>query len=274
MSVSRLRIVALLGYLVAAAAMAEPETVHVVAGATHTPDALGFLLTALAVFCVNFVLSGDNSVLIAIAVTTLPRGDKIRALAIAAAFSALILIGVTFFAARLLHLPFFQVAGGLFVFWVAVTLFRGEDSKVSKRAGRPRLWRAIWLIVVAEVTMSADNVFAAAAISRGEFIVLLLGLGPSVFVVVCASGLLSFLIEKYPLLIFAVGAILGYVAAEMIMTDSFITSMFKPNLLLQRLVQAIAAVGVVTAGIIIRLHRPTLVAASDTPDRMSGAPGE
>src|SRR5271170_7287929 len=105
MSVSRLGIVALLGCLVAAAppAMAQPGTVLAVAGATHTPDALGFLLTALAIFCVNFVLSGDNSVLIAIAVTTLPRGDKIRALAIAAGLSALILIGVTFFAARLLH---------------------------------------------------------------------------------------------------------------------------------------------------------------------------
>ena len=78
-------------------------------------------------------------------------------------------------------------------------------------------------MMIADLTMSLDNVIAIAGVSQGNFLLLLLGLGLSIPFVIFTSGLLSMLMDRYPVIIYIGAAILGRVGAEMIITDPVLT---------------------------------------------------
>jgi len=211
-------------------------------------------LVALSVFGVNLVLSGDNAVLIASTLTGAPRDGRGRAVAISAALAAIVLVVATVFASRWLRFPMLQLAGGVFVIWVAVNLFRGSpDGKTGqpRRSGLPAL---IGSIVAAEVAMSLDNVFAVAAIAKGDAGAMALGLGPSVVVVVCASRVLARILERYPVLTLAVGGLLGGVAAEMVITDPMVEKVWNAGPWLGGDLRLAAAIGVMLFGGFVRFR--------------------
>lgn len=212
----------------------------------------GFLLRLLTIFGVNIVLSGDNGVLIALAVTSLPKEQKRVAIAAGAALAVVFRVAATFFAVRLLTVPFVQLAGGALILWFAVKLFTGGEDSEAREAGRHGFWRAIWFIVVADVSMSTDNVLAVAAIAKGDLLLLSLGLGVGIVFVIFASGLLSMLIEKYPAIIYGGAAILGKVGMEMLLTDAFTVKTFAPGQAFRVAAEAATALGVVAAGYLLR----------------------
>ena len=110
-------------------------------------------------------------------------------------------------------------------------------------------WKAMWFIVVADVTMSTDNILAVAAIAQGDFLLLLFGLSISIPLVVLASSLLAKVMDKYPVIVYLGAALLGRVAGQMIMTDDFTIQMLMPSVALEYLVEGGCAFGVVIAGI-------------------------
>jgi YjbE family integral membrane protein len=224
------------------------------------------LLTALTIFGINFVLSGDNGVIIAVAVATLPKDQKIRALAVAAGVAVVLQVTATFFAAKLLHIRYVQLVGGLLVIWIAISLFRTEGSGETTEAKRHSFWKAIWLIVAAELTMSTDNIFTVAAIAKGDIAVLIAGLAPSIVVVICASGVLSMFVGRFPLVLFGGAAILANVGAEMVMTDSFTADVLRPAAGFRHWIQAAAAIGVVAAGYLMQRQRSSAVSVADSAD--------
>ncbi len=87
----------------------------------------------------------------------------------------------------------------------------------------------MWVIVVADITMSVDNVLAVAGASKGNLFLLIFGLGLSIPFVVFTSSLLSMLMDKYPYIIYIGAAVLGKVGAEMIITDPVIVDHFSPS---------------------------------------------
>src|SRR5580698_1835794 len=115
--------------------------------------------------------------------------------------------------------------------------------------------KAMWFIVVADVTMSTDNIIAVAAIAQGDISLLLLGLGVSIPLVVFASGFLAKVMDHYPVIVYAGAALLGRVAGQMIMTDAFTVQKLAPSAGLDYSVEAGGAVGVVIAGIWLKTHR-------------------
>jgi YjbE family integral membrane protein len=159
-----------------------------------------------------------------------------------------VLLAATFFATRLLHVRFLQVIGGAAIFWIAVGLFREEPPLESSATQLSGFWKAMWFIVLADVTMSTDNILAVAAIAQGNFFLLLFGLGLSIPLVVFASGMLVKVMDRYPIIIYVGGALLGRVAGHMIMTDAFTVQTFAPSDALGYVVEAGGAVGVVIAG--------------------------
>jgi predicted tellurium resistance membrane protein TerC len=107
----------------------------------------------------------------------------------------------------------------------------------------------MWFIVVADVTMSTDNILAVAAIAQGDFALLLLGLGLSIPLVVFASGILARLMDTYPIIVYVGAALLGRVAGQMIMTDAFTVQRFAPSAALDYSAEAVGTIGVVLAGL-------------------------
>jgi len=214
-----------------------------------------FVLSALSILVVDLTLSGDNAVVIAGAAKALPPSLRKRALITGAACAVIALVAAAFFATRLLRVKGLQIAGGAAIMWIAAGLFRQAPPLETSAHRVTHFWKAIWFIVVADVTMSTDNILAVAAIAQGNFLLLLFGLGLSIPLVVFASGMLAKLMDSYPAIIYAGAILLGRVAGQMIMTDAFTVQILAPGAAMTYSVEACGAVGVVIAGVWLKTRR-------------------
>jgi len=207
-----------------------------------------FIASLVSIVLVDLTLSGDNAVVIAAAAKSLPRRLRKRAMIAGALCAVIALVIATYFAARLLHVKFLQIVGGAAVLWIAVGLFREEPPLESSATQLTSFWKAMWFIIVADVTMSTDNMLAIAALAQGNLALLLFGLGVSIPLVIFASGLLATLMDRYPVIVYIGAALLGRVAGQMIVTDEFMKQRFAPASELVYLVEAAGAVGVLVVG--------------------------
>jgi YjbE family integral membrane protein len=207
------------------------------------------LLNLLTIILINLVLSGDNAVMIALAVKTLPYGQRMRALIAGAACAVFLRVAATAFAGQLLHVAFVKLIGGITILWIAVKLFPQAVPSEALPGGRPSsFWRAIWFILLADITMSLDNILAIAEGEQGDVALLVIGLGLSIPFVLFASGLLAALMDKYPVIVYLGAALFGKIGAEMLLTDRFTAQVFSPAPLFRYAVEATAAVTVLLAG--------------------------
>jgi YjbE family integral membrane protein len=214
-----------------------------------------FVLRAFSILVVDLTLSGDNAVVIAAAAKPLPRPLRNRALIAGSACAVVTLVAAAFFATRLLHVKFLQLIGAAAILWIAVGLFRDEPPLEASATHLSGFWKAMWFIVVADVTMSTDNILAVAAIAQGDFYLLLFGLGLSIPLVVFASGMLAKVMDNYPVIVYAGAALLGRVAGQMIVTDAFTVQMLAPSVALEYSLEVGGAIGVVMAGIWVKARR-------------------
>jgi YjbE family integral membrane protein len=208
---------------------------------------LHFVFAGLSIVLIDLLLGGDNAVVIALAVRALPARQRQIGILSGAGLAVVLRVAITFFAAELMQSRYIQLAGGVVVLWIAVKLFADADPKHAGRA-TANFWRAIWYIVLADVTMSVDNILAVAAASKGNLYLLIFGLGLSIPFVVLTSTLLSKLMEKFPVIVYIGAAILGRVGGEMIMTDAAVVQALQPGVAWRYGVEAICAAGVVLAG--------------------------
>jgi len=219
------------------------------------PDILGhisfsweFFAALLSIILIDLILAGDNAVIIAMAVRSLPRKQRQKGILFGSGAAVLLRVALTFFAAQLLQTPYLKFVGGLLILWIAVKLFiEGNPGEEVHREAKT-IWQALWVIVVADITMSVDNVLAVAGASKGNLFLLLFGLGLSIPFVVFTSSLLSMLMDKYPAIIYIGAAVLGKVGAEMIITDPVITERFILPVGVQYAVEAVFALGVIVLG--------------------------
>ena len=206
-----------------------------------------FFSALMSIIVINLILSGDNAVVIALAVRNLPKKQRMWGIILGSGLAVLLRVVLTFFAAKLLLISFLKFFGGALILWIAVKLFTSghEDENIEAAAG---LLQAVKVILVADLVMSIDNVLAIAGASKGNMFLLLFGLGTSIPLVVGTSTLLSMLMDKYPIIITLGAAILGKVGGEMIITDPWIQKTFHPAHWMDYAMQAVCAVGVVLVG--------------------------
>lgn len=182
-----------------------------------------FWAQLLSIVVSDLLLAGDNALVIALAVRTLPRRQqwwgRVWGTAGAVGLRLLFIALMTF----LLNLPYLQLVGGLLLVWIAVKLVRqdaggapGEGHQV--RAGTT-LWQAIWIIVVADVVMSLDNVLAIAAIGRDNLGMVVFGIGLSIPIVVFGSAFLAMLMARFAWIVWLGSGILGYYAGKLVFED-------------------------------------------------------
>ena len=176
----------------------------------------------LSIVMIDLVLAGDNAVVIAMAVQSLPTRERRWGITAGAAFAVLLRVGITFFAAQLLEMQFVKLVGGLLIFWIAVKMLRDAASEDPDHKQAGSMFQALWMIVVADITMSTDNILAVAAASKGSFVLLMFGLGLSIPFIVFTSNLLANVMERYRWIVWLGAAVLGRVGAEMIVTDAYV----------------------------------------------------
>jgi len=214
----------------------------------HVDFTWNFFFSFISIILIDLMLAGDNAVVIAMAVKTLPRSQRLKGSAFGAGVAVLLRVVLTFVAAQLLLIKFVKFAGGALILWIAVKLFiEGSPEEETGRQAQT-LWQAIWIIAIADITMSTDNVLAVAAASKGNLFLLIFGLSLSIPFVVFTSNLLAMLMDKYPFLVYVGAAVLGRVGGEMLITDSFIIKLLHPSNMLNYGIQTFCTIGVIIAG--------------------------
>jgi len=189
-----------------------------------------FLLNAFSIVLIDLLLAGDNALVIALAVRSLPVRQRRIGSVCGAAGAVLLRVALTFVAARILGREYVQLAGGLFIAWIALKVLLDVSSPPDAAAPAPtRLLQAIGYVVLADLTMSVDNILAIAGASQGHLGLIIFGLGVSIPLVIFSANLLCDLMDRYPALIYLGAAILGKVAGEMILTDPFVARMLRPS---------------------------------------------
>jgi YjbE family integral membrane protein len=183
-----------------------------------------FWLAALQIMGINILLSGDNAVVIALACRALPPRERFWGMVFGAGVAAVLLILFTGIVATLMKLPFLKLVGGLALFWVAIKLVapQAHDSEDTPEAVED-LWRAVRVVVVANIVMSLDNVIAVAAAAKGNYLLLGLGLAVSIPVVIAGSALFLAILERFPIVVWGGGALLGWIAGGLIPEDPTVT---------------------------------------------------
>jgi YjbE family integral membrane protein len=214
-----------------------------------------FLIAGLTLVLIDLVLAGDNALVIAMAVRSLPRRERRIGSICGATLAVILRVGLTFVAAKVLTVEFVRLAGGLFILWIAFQVLI-DACKSPETAVRPAsLMKAIWYVLVADVTMSTDNILAIAGTSGGDLRLILFGLGVSIPFVVLSSNLLADLMNKYSVIVFLGAAILGRVSGDMALSDPFIMRTLHPTELARYLVEGALVVTVVGAGVVISKRR-------------------
>ena len=128
-------------------------------------------------------------------------------------------IALIFFALQLLAVPWLKVVGALLLFWIGVKLLQPEDEGHGNVAAATTLAGAIKTIIVADAVMSLDNVIAVAGAAHGNLLLVVFGILASIPIVVWGSQLVLKMMDRYPVIITAGGALLGWIGGGMIITD-------------------------------------------------------
>ena len=229
-----------------------------------------FLWDLLNIITINLILSGDNAILIAMAIRWLPPGLRKKGFIFGAGAAVALRIVLTLIIAEILAIPCIKLAGGIVLLWVAVKLFvQGSPGGEEKEAAT--LFHAIRIMLIADLTMSLDNVIAVAGVSQGNILLLFLGLGTSIPFVIFTSGLLSMLMDRYPLIIYIGAAILGRLGAEMIVTDPVLTPYIDLPAFARYGFEALCAAGVIVAG---RISLKRLIGADGSAESTGQSGGK
>jgi len=209
---------------------------------------LRLLTDCFSIIVIDVLLAGDNALVIAMAVRGLPQHQRRIATIFGAAAAVVLRVILTIAAARLLGVEFLKLVGGALVIWIAVKVLVDASGPKHETPARNHFLHAIWIIVVADITMSLDNILAVAGAARGSVPLIIFGLSLSIPFIVFSSNLISILMDRYPALLYFGAAILGKVGGEMILTDPYVVRTLHPSELLTYLAEALAIAGILVVG--------------------------
>ena len=188
-----------------------------------------FLTAIFSIVLIDLVLAGDNAVVIAMAVKSLSPRQRRWGIILGAGGAVVIRVICTFLVSQLLVMQFIKLVGGAVIIWIAVKLLTeagGEHHEVKAGGG---LGQALWIIIVADLSMGIDNRLAVGAASHGNMFLLLFGLALSIPFVVFMSDMLSRLMDRYPIILWIGAAILGRVGGEMMISDPWVRDLLQPS---------------------------------------------
>jgi YjbE family integral membrane protein len=189
------------------------------------------------VIMIDLVLAGDNAIVIGLAAAGLPKDQRAKAILFGIIAATILRIGFAAITAQLLALVGLLLAGGILLLWVCWKMWRelrtsmhehhaaleavsgediNKDGTVAGGAPRKSFAQAAWQIVVADITMSLDNVLAVAGAAREHPWVLVFGLALSIALMGIAASFIANLLQKHRWIAYVGLAVILYVALEMI----------------------------------------------------------
>ena len=180
------------------------------------------------IIVIDMVLSGDNAIVIALACRNLPTKQRKQGIMLGVVGAIILRIVLTFLMVSLLKLPFLKVICAFLLLWIGVKLLLQEEEFDSNNIKADKqLWGAVKTIIFADFVMSLDNVLGVVAAAHGNIMLLVFGLMVSIPLIAWSSQLVMKLINRFAFIIYAGGALLGYVAGEMMQSDANVASVLE-----------------------------------------------
>lgn len=217
-----------------------------------------------SIIWVNILLSGDNAVVIALAARSLPPEQQKKAIFFGSAAAIVMRIGLTIVALEMLKWPYLKMVGALLLVYIGVSLLLEDDEGGDEgKGGDGSLVAAIRTILIADLVMSLDNVLAVAAAAKGDVPLLVIGLAISIPLIIFGSSLLLKVMERFPVIVTAGAALLGFLAGEMLLSDPAVVARFGelPHTVLN-IAGALGAVLVVGLGTALQRRRAAAAEAA------------
>ena len=223
------------------------------------------------ILLVDLVLSGDNALVIGAAAASLPRQQRWRAIALGGGAAIVLRIIFAAMAALLLTLPLLQAIGGLLLLFIAARLLAGRSASHAEAHAAPQASRtflgALLTILVADVTMSLDNILAIGALSHGNVPLLVAGLTLSIGLLLLGSAIVAELIGRLPWLLDVAALVLGWTAANMLLEDHQIGPLLHGIPGAQVVIPVLCVGFVLAVDLVLRrrdARRPSVTLASST----------
>ncbi len=179
----------------------------------------------LQIIIADLVLSGDNAVVIGLAVSRLPDHLRRRAVLLGTLGAVGLRVLFTIFATLLLRVPLLSALGGVTLFWIGYSLLADHSDDPGAVGGKAENFaQAVRTIIVADAVMSLDNALAVAGAARGDIALLLVGLALSIPLLMVGSNLVSSLFARLPWLTLLGAAMIAWVGADLIHKDKLVQS--------------------------------------------------
>lgn len=184
---------------------------------------IDFVIRFISIALIDLALSGDNAIVIGMAAASLPRRERRFAIISGGVLAIVLRVLLTSFATRLMLVPLISAIGGGVLFGVAWGLLK-VDTAAHERTVRTAhgLRNAIQLIVIADFTMSLDNVLAIGGTARGDDILVLAGLLLSMPLLMITGGFVSTLIDRFGWIVYLGAGAICLMAAQMILEDGVV----------------------------------------------------
>lgn len=180
------------------------------------------------IIIIDILLGGDNAVVIALACRNLPPQQRTKGILWGTAGAIILRVILIAFAVALLKVPFVKLVGGALLIWIGMKLLApGDEDEHGNLEGAGNLMGAIKTVIVADLVMSIDNVIAIAGAAQQadpdhQLGLVIFGLLVSIPLIVWGSQIVLRLIDRFPIVVLAGGALLGWIAGGMMITDIFI----------------------------------------------------
>jgi YjbE family integral membrane protein len=231
-----------------------------------------FWIAVGQIIAIDILLGGDNAVIIALASRRLPPLQRRQAIFWGIFGAVAIRVVLIFFALQLLRMPFLRMAGGALLLWIGVKLLLPQHEGDGRQIdASTNLAGAIKTIVVADAVMSLDNVIGIAAAAKDSLALVIFGLVFSVPIILWGSRFVLTLMDRFPIVITAGAALLGWIAGDMIVHDVFITDDVERVVPLFRYVApVVGAALVVIVGRIAARPAPPIDLAQPVPGAERG----
>ncbi|NUU68962.1 TerC family protein [Enterobacteriaceae bacterium BIT-l23] len=228
-----------------------------------------FAAILLQIIIIDLLLGGDNAVVIAMACRKLPPELRTKAIILGTAGAILARIALLGIAVYLLTLPMLKVIGALLLLWIGIRLVANQDEEEEIRSSGS-LWKTAVTITVADVVMSLDNVLAVAAAGNGHIVLVAFGVIISIPIIVAGSKLVLAILNRFPAVVALGGALIGWIAGSMLVTDPIITRFYPQPF--HALPLAAGAVGALLVLLVGRRRNRLANSVKSSISRTSDAP--
>jgi YjbE family integral membrane protein len=188
-----------------------------------------FWVSFLQILWIDLLLSGDNAVVIAMACRSLPPRQRRMGMILGAGVAVMLRVAFASVTTTLMTVPWLKLVGALLLMWVATKLIAPDQEEHGDVTSADTLWRAVRTIAIADAVMSLDNVIAIAGAAKGSVLLIAIGLAISIPLIVAGSAIVMRLLERFPILVWAGGALLGWIAGELIVSDPVVHGLVPPS---------------------------------------------